>query len=341
MIRLLRAHFAAIREQGRVVAELKPVQPTEGISLSRWSRLKRAAADEQAVRAEPIKALVASETGKDGQSSSAKIDAASNAEYADLPPISAISLAEDFTPFMQAKVPQALKQQALKALFREPHFNVMDGLDIYIDDYTVFEPISPEVMATLSSWKTIMNPPQQVVTNGGYAVDVESEEGKAVLAARAELAQANAALQPSECDGVEELSSPAVRNDGHVAPGSGAEGDGGDIAEPTLQTINPASTYEPLQVNEVAVATALTPALSCRAHSRKHALAVSAADRMRSETPPTPRAAGEGAKPHTRYGKRVGDFSASTYAAAEQAARDSETAEPTATPIAAPKSITQ
>ena len=91
MIRLLRAHFAAIREQGPVVAELKPVQPIEGISLSRWSRLKRAAADEQAVRAEPSKALVASETGNDGQSSSAKIDAASNAEYADLPPISAIS----------------------------------------------------------------------------------------------------------------------------------------------------------------------------------------------------------------------------------------------------------
>jgi len=33
----------------------------------------------------------------------------------------------------------------------------------------------------------------------------------------------------------------------------------------------------------------LTLALSCRAHSRKHALAVPAADRMRSETPPTPR----------------------------------------------------
>jgi hypothetical protein len=42
-------------------------------------------------------------------------------------------------------------------------------------------------------------------------------------------------------------------------------------------------------------AAALTPTLSCRAHSRKHALAVSAADRVRSETPPAPRAAGEGA----------------------------------------------
>ena len=314
MIRLLRAHFAAIREQGRVVAEWKPVQPTEGISLSRWSRLKRAAADEQAVRAEPIKALVASETGNDGQNPSAKIDAAANADYAALPPMSAISLAEDFTPFMQAKVPQALKQQALKALFKEPHFNVMDGLDIYIDDYTVFEPISPEVMATLSSWKTIMNPPQQVVTDGGYAVDVESEEGKAVLAARAELAQANAAPQPSECDGVEVLS-PAARSDRHVAPDSGAEGEGGESAEPTSQKENASAIDDAPQPGDATHATALTPTLS--------------------------RAAGEGAKPHPRYGKRVGDFSASAHETAEAVARESSPAEPTATPIAAPKSITQ
>ena len=38
------------------------------------------------------------------------------------------------------------------------------------------------------------------------------------------------------------------------------------------------------------------PNLPCRPHSRKHALAVPAADRMRSETPPTPRD-GRGDKP--------------------------------------------
>ena len=206
MIRSLRARIGAIRDQGRLVAESKPVPPTEGISLSRWSRLKRTAAEADAanivlapapvavrpepvtVRLEPFEGLVASQQGSDRLSGNGK----AHADHAELPPISAISLAEDFTPFMQAKVPQALKQQALKALFKEPHFNVMDGLDIYIDDYTVFEPISPEVMATLSSWQTIMNPPQQVVTNSGYAVDVESEEGKAVLSERARIAAINA-----------------------------------------------------------------------------------------------------------------------------------------------------
>jgi len=301
------------------VAELKAIPSAEGISLSRWSRLKRAAADEQAalsaVLTEPTEALVASTPNGDRLSPHEKKQAAANAENAELPPVSSISLAEDFTPFMQAKVPQALKQQALKALFKEPHFNVMDGLDTYIDDYTIFEPISPEVMATLSSWKTIMNPPQHVVTDGGYAVDVESEEGKAVLAARAESTQANAALQPSEGGGVEELPSPAVRSDRHVAPGPGAESEGGESAEPTSKKRNSSAIDDAPQLGDVTHATALTPTLS--------------------------RAAGEGVKPHPRYGKRVGDFSASAHEAAEDAALELSPSELVETASDAPKSITQ
>jgi len=163
--------------------------PADGFSLSRWSRLKRGGADAQtvapAVRTEPEVAHPPARRDAGGPGlARATGGTPLGDEHSALPALSSISLAEDFTPFMQAKVPQALRQQALKVLFKEPHFNVMDGLDTYIDDYTQFEPIAPEVMATLSSWKTIMNPPQQVVTTGGYAVDIESDEGKAVLAAR-------------------------------------------------------------------------------------------------------------------------------------------------------------
>ncbi len=165
------------------VVDLKSAQPAEGLSLSRWSRLKRSGGEAEVAPASEVLA-VPEAVGETAMPLSAA-EVANGADL-NLPEMSSISLAEDFTPFMQAKVPQALRQQALKALFKEPHFNVMDGLDTYIDDYTVFEPIPPEVMSTLSSWKTIMNPLEQVVTPGGYAVDVESEEGKAVLAARRE-----------------------------------------------------------------------------------------------------------------------------------------------------------
>jgi Protein of unknown function (DUF3306) len=165
-----------------------PIKPAEGLSLSRWSRLKR---EQRAVNSPPPGAEGLGARVSDGPSTSfapsplPQPSLPGGTVNLELPPLSSISLAEDFTPFMQAKVPQILKQQALKALFKDPHFNTMDGLDIYIDDYTVFEPISAEDMGKLSAWKSIQNPLKQVVTPGGYAVDVESEEGRAVLAEQA------------------------------------------------------------------------------------------------------------------------------------------------------------
>jgi Protein of unknown function (DUF3306) len=208
------------------VAEQKDVPVAEGLSLSRWSRLKRQAAAD--ARTDGVSTSVHPERSEGSyatispsnpslRSGRTAVEAAGDLDAElKLPPLSAISLTEDFTPFMQAKVPQALKQQAFKALFKEPHFNVMDGLDIYIDDYTKFEPISPEVMGTLSSWKTIMNPTKQVVTDDGYAVDETSEEGKAVLAARAKLA--DAAPNPSDEIAAVASDSPADATADDAAP---------------------------------------------------------------------------------------------------------------------------
>lgn len=240
-------------ERVRVMVDVKPVQPGEGLSLSRWSRLKRSGGEAVVAPALPDAVETVALPSPAGE--------AANVDELNLPQLSSISLVEDFTPFMQAKVPQLLRQQALKALFKEPHFNVMDGLDTYIDDYTVFEPITPEVMATLSSWKTIMNPTQQVVTPGGYAVDVESEEGKAVLAARAEVDAFAQELSP--CDdtphpnplphgerGSEALHSDAIAREQGLPPsplagdatrmspvGCGGEGPGTE-EKPTLDTAN-------------------------------------------------------------------------------------------------------
>lgn len=170
--------------------------PREALSLSRWSRLKREGARRAdvatpgATNAAAIATATATaapaEATNDAPAQTAAPGGAT--DTLTVPSLSDISLTSDFRPFMQAQVPAALRQQALKALFRDPHFNAMDGLDTYIDDYTQFDPIAPEVLESLSAWKYIKNPPQQVVTPGGYAVDADSEEGRAVLAARAEAA---------------------------------------------------------------------------------------------------------------------------------------------------------
>ena len=46
-------------------------------------------------------------------------------------------------------VTPAVKNTALKRLFADPQFNVMDGLDVYIDDYTKADPIPPDMLARL------------------------------------------------------------------------------------------------------------------------------------------------------------------------------------------------
>jgi hypothetical protein len=53
--------------------------------------------------------------------------------------------ASDFKPFMVRGVAADVKNAAMKKLFADPHFNVMDRLDTYIDDYSISDPI-PEAM---------------------------------------------------------------------------------------------------------------------------------------------------------------------------------------------------
>jgi hypothetical protein len=41
----------------------------------------------------------------------------------------------------------------MKKLFADPHFNVMDGLDIYIDDYSKSDPIPEAMLRAMTSSK--------------------------------------------------------------------------------------------------------------------------------------------------------------------------------------------
>jgi hypothetical protein len=52
----------------------------------------------------------------------------------------------EFGRFVAADVPPEVKNAAMKKLFADPHFNVMDGLDTYIDDYGKPEAIAPTML---------------------------------------------------------------------------------------------------------------------------------------------------------------------------------------------------
>lgn len=117
-----------------------------GRFLSRWSRLKLTpAAAETPVVANAADDAPATASG----TQAAGIDPSAAPDV--LPDVASLALNSDFTAFLKEEVNEGLRRQALKKLFSDPHFNVMDGLDIYIDDYSVSQPIPPELLAKLRS----------------------------------------------------------------------------------------------------------------------------------------------------------------------------------------------
>ncbi len=183
--------------------------------LSRWSRLKR---EQEQARNTTLETQVVVESVNTEpnaiESATAPTPLAEPIETPppDCPPLDSVSLENDFTPFMRReKVPEWFRRQALRKLFSDPHFNRMDGLDVYIDDYTQFEPIPPEMLSKLSGWRAIEQPLQQIVSPQGYAVDIESEEGRALLQAQRQSEEAtpeDAAPAPESNPELAEASEP-------------------------------------------------------------------------------------------------------------------------------------
>ncbi len=107
--------------------------PGRRFSLARWSRRKL-----EAAKAAP--ATLPAPTAPTAPPAPAAVE---------LPPVESLNFASDFTAFLRPEVDDKLRRAALKQLFRDPRFNVMDGLDTYIDDYTQADPIAPDVLSDL------------------------------------------------------------------------------------------------------------------------------------------------------------------------------------------------
>lgn len=79
---------------------------------------------------------------------------------AEAPPLTladaqALTLNSDFRPFVASHVAPEVKNAAFKKLFADPHFNVMDGLDVYIDDYSKPSPLPQSVLRQMVSAKSL------------------------------------------------------------------------------------------------------------------------------------------------------------------------------------------
>ena len=61
----------------------------------------------------------------------------------------------EYREFFDPQVEEKLRRTALKKLFSEPQFNVMDGLDTYIDDYSIADPIPDAMLRQLNQAKEL------------------------------------------------------------------------------------------------------------------------------------------------------------------------------------------
>ena len=160
--------------------------------FSRWSRLK-----EEARQAPPQQAP------ENAPENAPEKVADPKAPAPELPPLDQLTFDSDYRAFFHPKVGEDVRRAALKKLFSDPRFNVMDGLDVYIDDYSKSEPIPPEMMATLRQAQKIL----------AWAKEDEEQrkkdEAQQVAANQNQALEPPAAPSPSEI-GFEEISSEGV-----------------------------------------------------------------------------------------------------------------------------------
>ncbi len=109
--------------------------------LSRWSRRKAGKQDDAL---EPAKEVTQSPVPIDSELKAVDVEVPPPVTLEDVEKID--RLAPDFSAFMKPDVDPAVKQAALKKMFTDPHFNVMDGLDIYIGDYSKPDPLPPGML---------------------------------------------------------------------------------------------------------------------------------------------------------------------------------------------------
>ena len=120
--------------------------------LSRWSRKKAGLTEEttSAPSTAPIAKVpepLLEEANKEANQATSAPDLVQQPPPPTIEDVEKIDVkAPDFSAFMRPDVDPLVQQAALKKMFSDPHFNVMDGLDIYIDDYTKSDPIPLDML---------------------------------------------------------------------------------------------------------------------------------------------------------------------------------------------------
>jgi hypothetical protein len=110
-------------------------------------------------------------------------------DAAQLPAVDSLTFDSDFAPFMQRDVDADVRRAALKRLLHDTRFNAMDGLDVYIDDYSKPDPLPPGMLEQLAHVRAIFGPVAETVASDASTsattpshVDADSTRASASMA---------------------------------------------------------------------------------------------------------------------------------------------------------------
>jgi hypothetical protein len=132
--------------------------PDEGF-LRRWARLK---ADPAAAEVLAAPAQVDARTEPVVAPAVVPHPAHPAADAAPVLPtlddVARLDASSDFSAFVSKGVDKDVRRLAMKKLFSDPHFNLVDKLDVYMDDYNKPSPMSAEMLAALHHTKNLFAP---------------------------------------------------------------------------------------------------------------------------------------------------------------------------------------
>jgi len=112
--------------------------------LARWSSRKASVR----VQKEPERPA-AGATAENSSSADAALPALAEKTDADMPSIESLDANSDYAQFLSPRVSESLRRAALRKLFHQPRYNVMDGLDTYIADLRTFTPLGDTITADM------------------------------------------------------------------------------------------------------------------------------------------------------------------------------------------------
>ena len=152
----------------------------EGGFFSRWSQRKQAVklglAEEEKLQQKnpepvPSKAAPLATTHPDATENKAEpVKLPTLADVEQLTPQS------DFSSFMSQGVSPEVRNAAMKKLFTDPHYNVMDGLDIYIGDYNTPDPMPAGMLAKMvgAQFLGLVKAPEDVAQSGSSHTEIQN-----------------------------------------------------------------------------------------------------------------------------------------------------------------------